>query len=396
MKLVRPSSLSKSALAAAAAAVFACSPVLAQAQDESTAPAAAAPAAAEHSQADPAAQQASPFAQIAEPFAGEAAQGPAVDDAIEPREANNIRGTLASATEAALTKGQLRSVVQRLTESDQARLMEFARQDDPELDGRIDQFQRDWRERYGQDFRIGDRSTVFDASMVAMTRGAHASTDAAQQPPAEQQHQEAAQPAAAVEPPTAAATGDAEAGPVGTAGAVPPASDGLQHSQTPQPAETTARDASDRVIVTLPAAHGLPAVAVPVINEGRVLDGWRIDAPDAVDGPKLRENLLTQLTVANERKDQWPADVNEAYRMVSHHVMLALLDQDARPGQAQGGAASADIPAAATGTNEADATDAPAAESQAPESPAEVPQAAESQAAESQAPTPPSEVPQAD
>jgi len=55
-------------------------------------------------------------------------------------------------------------------------------------------------------------------------------------------------------------------------------------------------------------------------------DSWKFDVPDQVDGRKLYDNLLTQLTAFDEHKDQWPADVNDAYRAASHHVLMALMD----------------------------------------------------------------------
>ena len=76
--------------------------------------------------------------------------------------------------------------------------------------------------------------------------------------------------------------------------------------------------------VTVAASHAMPELKVPLIHE--LPDMWKIDVPDSVDGSKLYDNLLTHLTMANEHKDQWPADVNDAYRMVAHHVLMAVLD----------------------------------------------------------------------
>jgi hypothetical protein len=80
---------------------------------------------------------------------------------------------------------------------------------------------------------------------------------------------------------------------------------------------------------------------VPLINEGTVLDAWRIDAPLTLDGAKLYSNVQQALTRVHQQREQWPADVNQAYMLVSHHIMLALMDQmddlDAQPAGHQQG-----------------------------------------------------------
>jgi hypothetical protein len=78
--------------------------------------------------------------------------------------------------------------------------------------------------------------------------------------------------------------------------------------------------------VTVRESHGLPELKVPLIHE--MPDLWKIDVPDSVDGQKLYDNLLKHLTMANEHKDQWPANVDDGYRMVAHHVLMAVLDVD--------------------------------------------------------------------
>jgi hypothetical protein len=77
--------------------------------------------------------------------------------------------------------------------------------------------------------------------------------------------------------------------------------------------------------VRIAASHGLPALTVPLIHEAP--DRWRIDVPNTLTAEKLKANVLAHLTAANEQKDQWPADVNQAYALVTHHVLMALMDQ---------------------------------------------------------------------
>jgi hypothetical protein len=80
---------------------------------------------------------------------------------------------------------------------------------------------------------------------------------------------------------------------------------------------------------TIEANHGLPQVQVLMMREaGRVV----IDIPDSVDDQKLAQNLQQELSQAVQMKDQWPADANEAYRAITHHVLIALTDTRAQTG----------------------------------------------------------------
>ena len=86
---------------------------------------------------------------------------------------------------------------------------------------------------------------------------------------------------------------------------------------------------------------------MPLIDE--LPDLWKIDVPGrASTAQSSYDNLLKHLTMANEQKDKWPADENDAYRAVSHHVLMAVLDvpDDAKPPAAKLGGDSAMAPAA--------------------------------------------------
>jgi len=75
-------------------------------------------------------------------------------------------------------------------------------------------------------------------------------------------------------------------------------------------------------VVTIPASHGLPELKINMIHEAP--DMWKIDVPDSVDGPRLQQNLIAHLNACQQMQDKWPTDVNEAYRAVSHHVLMAI------------------------------------------------------------------------
>jgi hypothetical protein len=57
-------------------------------------------------------------------------------------------------------------------------------------------------------------------------------------------------------------------------------------------------------------------------------NAWQIDLPDNIDGQKLQDNLLKQLTMLDEDRVNWPADSFDAYRSVARHVMTAIMESD--------------------------------------------------------------------
>ena len=218
-----------------------------------------------------------------------------------------INTMLAQVTNAALTKGGLDDLVERFNDADRNRLGAYFKDKNNKekmdvLNGRIAQFQKDWKAKYGQDFRIAKDDVVFGHSTFQIAR-AEIGTDA----------QLAGQKLPAGEKVTA---GDVTA---------------------PKDGGTTKLDKNiekgrNVAMVRVAESHGLPELQVPLIHE--LPDVWRIDVPDSVTGQKLYDNLLTHLTMANEQKDQWPSDVNEAYRHVSHHVLMAVLDVNEKAGRA--------------------------------------------------------------
>jgi hypothetical protein len=53
---------------------------------------------------------------------------------------------------------------------------------------------------------------------------------------------------------------------------------------------------------------------------------WKVDLPNTVTTERLQRDLAMHLDEVDRMKDQWPADSTEAYRMVAHHIFMALYD----------------------------------------------------------------------
>jgi len=262
-------------------------------------------------------------------------------DAMAP-DADDIRKTIATASEASLTKGGFDDLVERFSESDRNRLGKEMKgetfKNDTTLDGRIAQFQKDWKAKYNQDFNIKDRNAIFDPSFAMIRQGELPGYNNNARMAGE--HQTGAMnttpggagdmntPAAGTTATPAAGTtanpdGTARANPNGTNAPVGDASVNTGNDR----ANKNARNANENMAsVTVQASHGLPELTVPMIHE--FPDSWKIDVPDNYTAQQLRDNLLKHLTMADEQKDQWPSDPNEAYRLVSHHVLMAIMGVD--------------------------------------------------------------------
>jgi len=211
-----------------------------------------------------------------------------------------INTMLAQVTNASLTKGGFNDLVERFNDADRNRLGSYFNDKNNKekidvLDGRIAQFQKDWKAKYGQDFKIRQDDVVFAQPTFQVARG-EIGTDAQ------------------------------------LAGKQIPPGEKVTAGDVNQPRDATGNTKLDKNLekgrnvayVTVASSHGLPELKVPLIHE--LPDMWKVDVPDSVTGQKLYDNLLTHLTMANEQKDQWPSDVNDAYREVAHHVLMAVLD----------------------------------------------------------------------
>lgn len=222
-------------------------------------------------------------------------------------DAEGIRDVLAQSAEASLTKGGLDDLVERFVDQDRNRLGQGQLDNHADLDGRIDQFRKDWKAKYNQDFDINNEEAAFPNATFAIVQG------------------ELPRDAAGAEVKVDVdrnldGTRTAEVDVDRKTGVDSPGSD----------AANANRNDPGRNIATIriAASHGMPALTVPMIHE--LPDSWRIDVPNTLTADRLKANLLAHLTAANEMKDQWPSDVNDAHAMVAHHVLMAVMDQPAQ------------------------------------------------------------------
>ena len=219
-------------------------------------------------------------------------------------DAEGIRDVLAQVTEAALTKGGLDDMVERFVDADRNRLGQGNALDanNQTLDGRIDQFRKDWKAKYGQDFDINNEEAAFPQQSFMIAQG---------------------------EIPRGAAGAEVDVNrrPDGTVKVDVDNRSGVDNPASPA-ADTNRNDPGRNVAqVRVAASQGMPDLQVPMIHEAP--DRWKIDVPDTLTADKLRQNVLDHLTAA-DNPAQWPADVNQAYAQVARHVLMAVLDKPAK------------------------------------------------------------------
>lgn len=218
-------------------------------------------------------------------------------------DAEDIRDLVASVTEAALTENGLDDVTEGLVDADRNRIGDAVEADFPDHAALVKQFRADWKTKYGGEFNIKDEEAALPDTLFTVQQG------------------EIGEGAAGAEVEV-----DREADGSTTV-------DVDRKSGVDSP-DTAAADANRNdpgrniATVSIKAAHGLPALSVPLIHEAP--DNWRIDVPDSLDGNKLKENVLAHLQAAHGMKAKWPENVQDAYGAVSHHVLMALLDKPAK------------------------------------------------------------------
>jgi hypothetical protein len=219
-------------------------------------------------------------------------------------DAEGIRDVVAQVAEASVTKGGLDDLVERFVDEDRNRLGQGQLGNNPQLDGRIDQFLKDWKAKYNQDFDIKNEEQAFPNATFAITQG------------------EIPRGAAGAE-----VNVDVDRNVDGsqTAKVDVDRRSGVDNPASPA-ADANRNDPGRNIAsIRIQSSHGMPALTVPMIHEAP--DRWKIDVPNTLTADKLKANLLAHLTAVGQMKDQWPADVNQAYAAVGHHVLMAVMDQ---------------------------------------------------------------------
>src|SRR5205814_6647172 len=92
---------------------------------------------------------------------------------VNAPDADDIRGTLAKATDQAVDKNGFDNLTSRFVDADRDRIKQtkLTDADWDKLNGRIDQLRKDWKAKYNQDFDIKNDKLVFDPQQVVVVEG---------------------------------------------------------------------------------------------------------------------------------------------------------------------------------------------------------------------------------
>lgn len=255
-------------------------------------------------------------------------------------DAEGIRDVLAQVSQASLTEDGFDDLVERFVDADRNRIGEWLKSSDKEFDDlnakasallekfkakyNVDEFDIDEDAVFTDQFATIIQSEIGDTARTAGSREGEVRTETRIE----------------------TRTGDRDAmdrvgDAVGDAGqAVGDAArrsgeavrDGAANTGIDSPNSEAAdanRNDPGRNIATvqIKESHGLPALNVEMIHEfpGR----WKIDVPDDVSGEQLYANVSKALDKLAADESKWPQGKNEAYRYVTHNLLLAIHGKNA-------------------------------------------------------------------
>jgi hypothetical protein len=179
---------------------------------------------------------------------------------------NNVREQIREVTNAALTKNDLEAIRNRLTVADQKRLGDIKSDDSDDLNAVIKDIDQKWKDKYNHSFDIDTK--------VAL-----------------------AEPFVRI--------------------------DSINKAQVAS--DTDSGKTEDRELANVTVGEDkdnkLPELNLTFVREHM---SWKLQLPAAVDGPTLKQNLLAQLQAVNNDSANWPADESQAYRCVSHHILMGI------------------------------------------------------------------------
>jgi hypothetical protein len=221
---------------------------------------------------------------------------------------SGVYSGLAKYVERAVTKGDFDKMLEELSKPDRERARAFKGVDQGKLDVQIARIHDAWKAKYGKEFSIDDK-IVFGSPLLII--------------PGE------------VTTPGVALTN----WPVPATQELAVLASAKHHEV---PAGEVKKDMKDNklekgrhvTLVRFPAMNGKSELTISMIHHLPAF--WRIDIPNDRTGEEIYNDTLTHLTMIADHADQWPADVNEAARVVSYHVLAALYGANIMPAAVKG------------------------------------------------------------
>lgn len=189
---------------------------------------------------------------------------------------NSVREQIKEITDAALTKNDLEAIRNRLTIDDQKRLGDIKSEDSDDLNNLVKDIDQKWKDRYGHKFDMDEKVALAEPFVVINS---------------------------------------------------------INNAQVASSSDNSDKT-RETANVTIRASHDMPELNLTMLREHA---SWKLQLPSSVDGAMLKSNLMAQLQQIDTDSAKWPSDENEAYRIVTHRVMMGITGAQ---GTAQPAAAS--------------------------------------------------------
>jgi hypothetical protein len=216
----------------------------------------------------------------------------ALNNTATSHEVRQVQRMLARAIGDITTRGDLDDFIGYLSKPTRDRIGTLKGDEFKDLDAKIDQFNNDFKARYNASFSLWSSRDILDNIAVQLqgkTQGSALLSD----------HPFSGQSLFDKKDQDNAANGDA--------------------SRNATVAAGNAAN-SNRVTVTL-------------LNEGSVMNEWRIDAAQIASADQLKQNLMSTFDQLSQNKASWPADRYQASREIAVRLLQGALGQSAN-GQA--------------------------------------------------------------
>ena len=212
-----------------------------------------------------------------------------------------IRHMLGDAVDASLTKDGFNDLEERFVDADRNRLGATKLTDDQKkmLNEKVATLQKEWQSNYGKKFDIDKEDDLYNGTFLAI---------------------------ALSEIPKGAAGADVTVKEKadGTAKVDVDNKSGVDKPTSPA-ADTNKNDPGRNIATaTIAASHGVPELKIPLIHEA---GGWKIDVPDNVATADLYTNISGHIDEVVAMRKDWPKDINDGYRAVTHHILMGVMGQ---------------------------------------------------------------------
>ena len=179
--------------------------------------------------------------------------------------AKDVRETLAKIVNDGVEKNKFNSFLSYLSKTDRDRVGEASKSNLDNLNAAIEQFRQDFKSKYNQNFDISAKN--LQAAMAYAGQDKKSATVSFANPD----------------------------------------------------------QSSNQATTANPNNMAMASVTLNLINEGKILNEWRINSPQ-ISLEQLKQNLTRHIQMLDDQKAAWPSDVNSAYQATAYHILQAFND----------------------------------------------------------------------